>query len=271
MPSAPQDSLESVLTTARVRLNDAIASIGGEILTDVQPFTLVMVNAGWRRLQQLLVDLGFAALKSRSILTPVPASTNLDPGSLQAISWTGFDDATAVQSAPVLPQDLISPLKLAERVTGSGAVFTPMDLCLNGIPTVVKGGLNKLWEWRTSPTFAGQQTINLPGATGRTDLLMLYAAFLPDFVPSSTTAFASQPVQIMRALSPFADFICVECAKARGDLDAGSFDVSAIQETQQIFNRDLAQPRSLYKPSEAQKMRDPRSPSDAPNPRNPTP
>jgi hypothetical protein len=73
----------------------------------------------------------------------------------------------------------------------------------------------------------------------------------------------------MRSLSPFADFICVECSKARGDLDAGQFEQTAIQETQQIFNRDLAQARSLNTPSQAQEMATPRTPTYAPNPHSP--
>jgi hypothetical protein len=50
--TAPYDSLENVLNTARVRLNDAIQQLGGDIMKDSQPFTQQMANSAWRRLQE---------------------------------------------------------------------------------------------------------------------------------------------------------------------------------------------------------------------------
>ena len=47
-PSAPYDQLEVVLFSARVRLNDAIQSIYGDILTDLAAFTPQIVNNAWR-------------------------------------------------------------------------------------------------------------------------------------------------------------------------------------------------------------------------------
>jgi hypothetical protein len=269
VPSAPTDSLETVVTLARVRVNDAIASANGDVLTDTQPFTIFMINGAWRRTQMFLADRGFTALENRMVFAAIPSVTNSDYSSLEAMTWSGFFDGTAVQAAPLLPQDMIAPLKLAERVNSSGNNFTPMDQCYSGLPTVSKGPLNRLWEWRTNVNFPGTQTINMPGATGPTDLILFYAAFLADFVVSGTTAFSAQPVPIINILSPLAWLIGAECVKPRGDVDAGSFETAGFAELQQIFNRDLAQPRTIYKPSETGKMTGRGTPSMAPNPRNP--
>ena len=51
---APYHTLEGVLNTARVRLNDAIQQLSGDILKDSQPFTQQMANSAWLRLQQFL-------------------------------------------------------------------------------------------------------------------------------------------------------------------------------------------------------------------------
>ena len=116
MPSAPTDSVETALNMARVRLNDAIQNLGGDILTDSAPFTLTYVNNAWRRLQELLVNLGFTWLKPETILRNVPLVTNADPGSQMYISWSECFDGTTTQPGPLLPQDMIAPLVLWERV-----------------------------------------------------------------------------------------------------------------------------------------------------------
>lgn len=174
MPQTPYDPLESVLNTSRVRLNDAIQSLAGQILTDIGVFTPAVVNAAWRRLQELLANFGFARLKQEIIFPAVPATTNLDVGSQVWLDWTGYFDGTSEQSAPALPSDFISPLLLWERVTGSAGNYPDVDRVENGLPTAPKQTMNKLWEWR-------DERIYMPGATGTTDLRVRYAALLPDF------------------------------------------------------------------------------------------
>ena len=174
MPSAPYDNLESVLQAARVRLNDAIQSISGEIVTDISAFTPGAVNSAWRRVQEYLAARGFAALNRERIFTSVPAWTSTDLGTFVYFDWVSYFDGTNPQSAPVLPQDMISPLDLYERVHSVGGNYTPIDQCFNGLPTVARDSINRLWEWR-------QEKIYLPGATGITDIRMRYAGYIGDF------------------------------------------------------------------------------------------
>ena len=244
---APYDSLETVITAARVRLNDAIAAIGGEVVTDTNDFTLVMINNAWRRLQDLLAHSGFAAL-DREVALSLAASGSADQGSRVSIDWT---------TTPALPQDLIFPLDLSERAQGSTANYIPMDQCFWGLPTAPKTALNRLWEWR-------QEKIFVPGATAATQILMRYAGYLSDFVANSTTAFALQPVPLMRCLNAFAWLICSEAARGRGDLDAGWFDGQASLGAEMIFSRDFRQGKALYKRSELGKQPDSNSRDNGP-------
>ncbi len=257
MPVAPYDLVQDVLNTARVRLNDAIQSIGGDILTDLAPFTQTAVNAAWRRLQELLVNLGFARLKVETIFTLVSAVGSADVGSQVWIGWTGYFNGLALSGTPALPQDLIAPLDLWERQSGSGASYAPMDQLLNGLPTVPKQSLNRIWEWR-------QEAIYMPGALSPTDIRLRYAAFLPDFVDVGLVFWYQQPVPIMRSLNSLAWFICSEIAKARGDLDAGGFDQQAVAAAQLIWNRDPMQGKSITKRSEYGKMPDRYTPAMGP-------
>src|SRR5215472_4981990 len=194
MPSnAPYDSLEDVLNCARVRLNDAIQTLGGEVLTDTAVFTLTFVNAAWMRLLQLLAGYGISALNAQWDWFSVPVAANTDYGSQCYMNWDNFFDGTNLQTSPQLPMDMISPVDLYERPHGTTLQYSDVDQLFNGLPTVAKGPLNRVWEWR-------QNAIYLPGTTAAVDLRLRYSRFLPKFVDTGTIPFAQQPVQIPLAL-----------------------------------------------------------------------
>lgn len=259
MPTAPYDSVENVLEAARVRLNDAIQSIGGEVLTDSAPFTQQIVNNAWRRLQELLSNFGLSVLNRDVIFLAVAATEETDQGLFVYFNFAEYYNGSS-QTAPVFPQDMIAPLALEERVNGSTANFWPMDQVFNGLPTAPKGPLNLLWEWR-------DEQIYMPGATGATDIRLRYQRYLADFennTPIADTPWYGQDVPMMRVLNPFAWYVCSETAKARGDLDAAEFDKQAEVAANLIFNRDWRQDKSLFKGSEVGKMTDAFTPTLGP-------
>ena len=177
MPTPPLDNLESAVNVARVRLLDAIQALAGDIVLDTGVFTITAVNAAWRRLQELLVNFGCPWLIIEAPpLTSVPLVTSADAGVFVWISWANYFDGTNTQAAPVLPQDLIAPLKLWERPHGTGQ-FYPMDKLADGLPAVPKLAYNKSWEWRNG-------AIYMPGSTQIMDLRLRYAAFYADFIAS---------------------------------------------------------------------------------------
>lgn len=265
MPTAPYDTLEQAANTARMRLNDAIASASGEVFTDTAAFSLGAVNAAWRRFQQLLANYGVAVLNREVILTAVPATVATDQGVFVWFDFVNYFNGSTTVSAPVFPQDMISPLDLFERPNGTTGNYTPMDRVFDGLPTTAKEYINRRWEWR-------EETIYMPGATAETDIRMRYAGYFDDFVASGTTIWADQPIPIMFAMSPFAWAICYEIGKARGDMDVASFDQAFREEVDQIWNREPRQFRSIFKGSEYGKMTDPRTPTDGPvGPRGPEP
>ena len=66
-PSAPFDTVDSVLNLVRSKMLDTIGSLAGDILTDAQPFMQEYTNAGWRELQFFLATLGYSAFKKMCI------------------------------------------------------------------------------------------------------------------------------------------------------------------------------------------------------------
>lgn len=249
MPTAPLDTLESVVNTARSRLNDAIVAIGGEIFTDNSAFGLTAIIAAWRRTQEYLASRGFQDLIQETIFKNVTACASPDQGQFVWFNWTQYFDGNAPHNTPVFPQNMIYPIAVEERIGGTTGNFTPVDQCFVGLPTVAKGVLNLLWEWRN-------ESIYMPGATGPTDIRLRFAQFLPDFVSSSTDPWNNQPVPIMRVLSCFAWFICSEVARPRGDMDAGYFDQQAIAAAELVFGRDYQPAQQVFKPAELAKMPD---------------
>lgn len=237
MATAPLDTLEMAVNISRVRLMDAIQSAAGDIFTDTAAFTISTINAAWRRLQELLVNFGCPWLTIEAILSSVPLITSSDPGVFVWFNWANYFDGTTNQSAPVLPQDLMVPVKLWERAHAVSATsFLPMDKLTDGLPAVPKTGFNRSWEWKNGAVW-------MPGSTQIMDLRLRYAAFYADFVASTTTAFTAQTIPVVRSLNAFAWFICAEVARPRNDMDAGYFDQKGQEAARYIIELDPTQER----------------------------
>lgn len=253
----PYDTVEAVLNATRVRVNDAIQSLGGDVLKDDRPYTQVMTNAGWRRLQDFLVSLGVARFKNRSIIyalpviAVVPPATQADVAAEQWMNWTMFFDGANYFTDKVLPQDFISPLRIWEK---AGTQFLEMDDFPNGLPPVAKRWRNAAYQWKND-------TLTLPGATSSVDLLLYYNSYLPDFIDQGSVLWHQQLVPIPRALDALADYIAVEVCRGRGDLDTDWFEQRAQASARIMWKRENLQALSVINQSELQKMAGPGTPA----------
>lgn len=250
-PLAPYDLVDDVLNLARTRVNDAIVSIGGEILADNQPFTQVMTNGAWLKLQQFLAGLGYSRFRKRTVLTGLPVVASQDPASETILTWQWFFDGVSYwypPNTPVLPQDMISPLRIGERqsvgfqptLTAGSSAFSPVKLSADGNPCWRKRPWNGWFDWRavSGAVGAGSGTdgIVMPGSLVSMDLEIYYSAYLPDFETVGEVQWNQQQVPIMRARSALANYVAAEFAAPRGDLDAASFVTAAEQDARLIFN-----------------------------------
>lgn len=238
IPAPPYDTVESVMNLARVRINDAIKSLSGDILQDSQPFSQVMANAGWRKFQAYLAYLGHSRFKQNAVLLAYPPMANTDPAIQPSLSWSGSFDGTSYYVSPALPQDFILPLKMWERQNGLKMPFGyPMRKSLDGLPSrITPQAFQYDWEWR-------EDSLYFPGSFNTLDFRIEYAAFLQDFVTQGQgpgqVLWYNQPVPIMRCLSPLASFIAAEFAKPRADMDAQAFIDDAQAESKEIFNLEV--------------------------------
>ena len=257
MPTAPFDTIETILDAARTRLNDAIQSLSGEVLTDNAPFTTQMVNNAWRRFQRKLAGYGYTVLEQSTFITGLPSCYTVDAGVQVWIDWTGYFNGNTLNTSYVLPQWFISPLKLQERINGGGGNFLEMDQILLDLPHIQQGNWNRLWEWK-------DQRLYMPGSTTNTDLYVRGQSYLADFTDLSQPDAGLQPVPIVQVLDPLANYVCAEMASSRGDIDAKSFVADAESGTLLVAARDTSMARSLRKVSEAQKMADRLTPGQQP-------
>jgi hypothetical protein len=239
-PSAPYIIVNDALNLARVRINDAIVSIGGDMLTNVQPFTQVMTNAAWLKMQQYLAQLGYSRSRKRTVLTGFPVVGSTDPASETRLDWSTYYDGVSYFIPPnvqVLPPDFLAPMRIGERqsqgfqptlTTGSSG-FRPVTLARDGNVNWRKKPWNGWFDWR-------DDFIVMPGATAMFDLEIFYAAYLGDFLTVGEVPWYSQPVPIMRSLSALANYIAAEFSGPRGDLDAQQFVTDAQMDCRAIYN-----------------------------------
>lgn len=241
----PYDLVNDVLNTARVRLNDALENTyptSGKLLDNNQFFTLQAFNQGYRNLQEFLANLGFTRLRREIVLQGVPPVATMDPASQVSLSWNGYFNGVVTlgpesdPQAPLLPNDLIIPLVMWERTSGSSAEFAePMRLFIDGLPTPPKLGCNRGWEWREDAIF-------MPGATMTLDIRVRYAAYLPDFVNEDGfgVQWYQQQVPIMRCQSALAWYLLAEVANGRTDIgiDPQVFIGRAEADAKKIYNRE---------------------------------
>ncbi len=256
-PAAPYPLLSDVLNAARVKCNDAIGNgVAGQTLTNTQPLTAPLVNTAYQSLQQFLVALGYTTLDASVLISGLPPAFTNDPSVEVSLSWTGYFDGNALNTAFALPQNLIRPLRdgLEQRLTvpaGSpnavlaAAVMTPMDEQINGPMAHVPNDMwLRQWQWR-------EDAIYMTGALAQNDIRIRYAKYLPDLVPTSPT----QVVPIMRSLDALSSYIAVEFSRERGDMDTAALLTDAQNKASILAAGDNVDMK-IGKSSERGKMKD---------------
>ena len=223
--AAPYDNAEYVLNLARSIVNDASQSLAGSILSDAQPYTLVMLNSCYRDLQRELTNRGVETFVKEAIVTGISAATTVDPSVQLYLSFSGFFDGTVVNATPVLPADLIMPIRVWERPSGmTSSPFRQMRPTNDGLPTISQSGAIRFWDWKGD-------TLYFPGATQSNDLRIRYWSFLADL------ATVNDSVLIFDAANCLAHKLGKQFGSARGSPLAQYMAAEEQRYLQQIVAR----------------------------------
>jgi hypothetical protein len=222
--------VEDILLDARAIVND-MAVEGGDVLTDGAPFTIQYVNQAYRRVQAYLAQYGVETYSTFLWLLGIPANTTGDPESRVLISDSGTQIITpsgAGESSyadPILPDDLVAPLRLRERQSGSLNFARLMNRRNDGLNTTL-GSYTYLvdWDWR-------DDTLWFRGATQAIDIELMYEKHLPILSQVTDT------VPIRGVDNAAAYRVAYAFSKARGAQVADSFGSEGQIELDLLVNR----------------------------------
>lgn len=228
------DTVDVAMNMARVQLNDCPLALSGNLLSDAQPYTQTFYNLGWREFQKDLAMYGDPAQTSEFISPSLPPVSNIDPYTSVYLSQTAYFDGTSFWVPPdvnVLPQDLIIPLWIRERLGGSQQLFSDMTPCDNGLPGYPKTTYEKYWEWRSAGPGNGN-AVFMPGSTIPRDIYVRYASFLPDAVTATDNSvqWYQQPIPILRCADTLAFYVAAKFAFSRGSEQATAVGNSFLQQ-----------------------------------------
>lgn len=217
------------MNNARAFINDMIRATGGQILVDTAPFTAPMLNSAVRRTQRYLANNGLLSnVIDNSILASIPVVGNQDPGTQVSISALGYNNGVNTFSQPVLPPDLLLPLYLAQRQSGSGAQFTPMTPAKGPLMSRIPGPYFGEWEWRND-------AINLVGCTNVIDIRVRYEGRLPRISP--TADFTQTTINIRDGEDALTSAVVMLYAFSRGAAQRQEAKVMWKEDCDELINR----------------------------------
>jgi hypothetical protein len=233
--ATPYDTVNTILNTVKTRLN-ALTSAQKDVVITNQPYMQQCFNTAWRKFQAYLANMGFIRFTSEVILTNLGPKLSQDPAVQPFLDWTGYNNGTTLDATIQLPQDLILPMRVWQRVTGQNAEFSPIPQWLDGLPSMPATPYTQTWEWRGD-------AIYFTGFNQPIDLRVRYANYFGDFIEQNGLPWYMQPVPVVRALDSLSMYVCAEIAGSRPDLelDTLTFVQGAEAAANLIFNRDVRQ------------------------------
>lgn len=144
--------VEDVVLRARAILND-MEIAGGDVLTDAAPFTMQFAMIAYESIQKQLAILGVEVNIDYFWLVGLPAMPINDPEGRLVVDDSGthiaYPDGNNGSNAasPVLPFNLVVPLKLWERQTATTNYPSPMKQRNGGLNCMSQQTFLADWEW----------------------------------------------------------------------------------------------------------------------------
>ena len=212
MPSA-YNNAGQITALVRSLLNDS----AGSIFTDT--VLLPYVNSAYRKVQRALANVQTGAFLSDDVLLIVAAVGSVDPSVQVSIT-----DSTAAPNQ--LPADLLVPMRLWERPSGSSDDFVEMiDLTgHDGLPSQPQGATLQYWEWRADGLY-------FLGATQDTQIRLRYERCYPALTDTSS------PVLVRDSQEAIGYFTAAMASAARGAPQAATWDAAGADALEDLVTR----------------------------------
>lgn len=220
--SSAYNTCEDVLNRIRVILNDSEVA-GGDVLTDAAPFTFSILNSAYERVQLELAKVGVETMTTEVWMIALPIMPTADPEARMVIDDSGCNIfypstiGTVFSNVPQLPPDLLLPLTLWERPTGSSITAQRLNQPNGRLSRAPQQSYLLDWEWEADG-------LRFRGATQSQDLKVKYEKNLPLLVATT------DPVPIRGVTNAAAYFGATLFAQSRGGMVAAEFKVEAMEE-----------------------------------------
>lgn len=179
--------------------------VAGNLFADTEPYVIPLIQTAYERLRKILTRNGYEANKVETILTPILPVVSPDPGVQVVITEDGYNNGTTDYATPALPSDLIIPVRIWVRPTGSTSRFLEIFSVIDALPSIQQGSYLEEWQWR-------EDGLWFTGATQSMDARMEYKN---TFVPLTTL---SQAVLIRDSTAAMAYLTLVVFAEGRGTM-----------------------------------------------------
>lgn len=235
-------TIELIANRARTIVNDAFTSRsgvpgGGRILTDNSASLIPYFNGALEEVQQRLRNNSVQLFTiDNAILTPITPVTQIDPSVQVALTSTGYFNGTTQSPTPQLPNDLIVPMKLWSRPTGSALPFKEMTQPQEGLLSYNQGPYLTTWEWR-------DDGIYMNGATESNDIRIRYQKGLPYITGKEN--FKTTVIPIQGCVEVVAYLIARQYALSRGAQDVTGLDAQAEKFMRLLINQYVRQRQSV--------------------------
>lgn len=226
MPSlttAPYVSAEDILVAARAISNDANQTIAGSILADNQPYIFPLLELAYEDLQDRLIKAGVNTYNETAEVLALTPYAGTDQTVDVELLYTGYFDGQTNFDSPQLPADMLIPLEIWERQSGTNAAWCLMTQVADALSSHSPTSYFRVWNWE-------QDILTLPGATVSLDLKFKYILLAPQLTDPTS------PVLVARCTVALANLLVASVVKMRGG-DPAQFKADAEMAVQNIISR----------------------------------
>jgi hypothetical protein len=152
--STAYNTAEDVLNRTRAIIDDSEIA-GGDILTDTAPFTFVILNGAFERVQLELAKFGSETFILEWWLIGLPTMPTNDPEARMVIDDTGCNilypngSGDVFSMTPQLPTNLVLPTMLFERQTATTNEAAEMRQARSKLSSANQDLYLHEWEWKS--------------------------------------------------------------------------------------------------------------------------
>jgi hypothetical protein len=222
LASSAYNTAEDVLNRLRVIVADSEVA-GGDIITDAAPFTFTLLNGGYERVQLELAKAGVEVSLTEAWLIGLPTMPTVDPEARMVIDDTGCNIlypngiGNVFSLTPQLPTDLVLPLDLFERQTGTTFEAAQMRQARSSLVSGNQDLYLIEWEWKS-------EGLRTRGALQSQDVKIEYEKRLPQL------AAPTDPVPIRGVVNAAAYFAAMIFSESRGGSISPAWKAHADEE-----------------------------------------